>query len=96
MLMKQLSKIASAIVLLTTILVLSFATSTVNAFEVTATISLIHSGGYYGVAYDSLMGEVFIANGDTDSVTVISDSTNKVVATVPVGKVPYGTAYDSG
>ena len=66
MLMKQLSKIASAIVLLTTILVLSFATNTVNAFEVTATINLVHLGGYYGVAYDSSMGEVFIANGDHD------------------------------
>ena len=38
----------------------------VHTFEVGATISLSHSGGCYGLAYDSNMGEVFVANGDTD------------------------------
>jgi YVTN family beta-propeller protein len=60
-------------------------------------------------AYDSGRGEVFVSNGcggnascihggvDVNgSVSVISDSTNKVVATIPVGEQPRGVAYDSG
>ena len=31
-----------------------------------------------------------------NSVSVISDATNTVVATIPVGTTPYGVAYDSG
>ncbi len=38
----------------------------------------------YGVAYDSGKGEVFVANRDSYSVSVISDSTNSVVSTVSV------------
>jgi YVTN family beta-propeller protein len=49
-----------------------------------------------GVAYDSGKGEVFVANYGLDSVLVISDSNNSVVATVPVGSYPFGLAYDSG
>jgi YVTN family beta-propeller protein len=67
----------------------------VHAFEVGASISLSHSGGCYGLAYDSNMGEVFVANGDTNSVYVISDSTNQVVATIEVGPSPNCVAYDS-
>ena len=67
----------------------------VHAVEVTATISLGNYGGYYGLAYDSGKGEIFIANGDFDSVSVISDNNNTVVATIPVGRVPDGAAYDS-
>ena len=93
--MKHQKKTAFVLIVLTSILALSV-TTMVHAFEVVATISLSHSGGCYGLAYDSNMGEVFVANGDTDSVYVISDSSNSVVATVPVGKVPYGVAYDSG
>jgi len=94
--MKQLSKIASATFLLTIILLLSIAVYSAHALKAVATISLSYSGGCYGLAYDSRLGEVFVSNGDTDSVYVISDSSNSVVATVPVGKVPYGVAYDSG
>ncbi len=50
------------------------------------------------VAYDSGKGEVFVANPNQQSsnVSVISDVTNKVVATIPVGNYPQGVAYDSG
>jgi YVTN family beta-propeller protein len=46
------------------------------------------------VAYDSGKGEVFVAN--STNVSVISDATNKVIATIPVGSVPTGLAYDGG
>jgi YVTN family beta-propeller protein len=43
------------------------------------------------------MGEVFVANHDpSGTVSVISDSTNKIVINVSVGGDPYGLAYDSG
>ena len=60
------------------------------------------------MAYDSGKGEVLVAsdlpsvtNGSATSaqsgaVSVISDTTNKVVATVGVGLDPEALAYDSG
>jgi YVTN family beta-propeller protein len=50
----------------------------------------------FGVAYDSGKDEVFVTNVDDDTVSVISDSSNAVIATVPVGEVPQGLTYDSG
>ena len=49
-----------------------------------------------GLAYDSGRGEVFVANTNAGTVSVISDFTNTVVATVNVGNGPLGVAYDSG
>jgi YVTN family beta-propeller protein len=48
------------------------------------------------VAYDSGKSEIFVANNGAASVSVISDSTNTVVANVTVGSGPVGVAYDSG
>jgi DNA-binding beta-propeller fold protein YncE len=62
-----------------------------------------------GIAYDSAKGEMFVtnagtnpgdisaANFNTGNVSVISDATNSVVATVTVGPFPVsaGIAYDS-
>ena len=50
----------------------------------------------YAVAYDSAKGEVFLAESGSSAVKVISDLTDHVVATVPVGTNPQGVAYDSG
>ena len=73
------------------------AVNAVHAVEVTATISVgTTSGGHYGIAYDSGRGEIFVTNLDFNSVSVISDSTNTVVATITVGSLPWGIAYDSG
>jgi YVTN family beta-propeller protein len=44
--------------------------------------------------YDSNKGEIFATSG-SDNVSVISDSTNTVIATITVGNDPYGLAYDS-
>ena len=48
------------------------------------------------MAYDPERGKVFVTNDDSDTVSVISDSTNTVVATIPVVHEPYGLAFDSG
>ena len=48
-----------------------------------------------GVAYDSGQGEVFVVNQGSSNVSVISDASNSVVATIPVVG-DGGMAYDSG
>jgi YVTN family beta-propeller protein len=53
-------------------------------------------GSLYGLAYDSGKGEIFASIATADSVAVISDDTNSVVATIKVGSVPMGIAYDGG
>src|SRR2546428_8216545 len=50
----------------------------------------------YDVAYDSAKGEAFVTGIGSNTVTVISDATNAVVASIPVGTSPLGVAYDSG
>ena len=53
--------------------------------------------GYYpvGLAYDPVRNEIFVANSADDTVSVMSDSTYEVVATIPVGNQPVGVTYDS-
>ena len=74
---------------------------------VVATVSLGTNPGPSGLVYDSGKGEIFVSydnvnyNGSNDSsnfVSVISDSNNSVVATVPLGNnaYPSSLAYDSG
>jgi YVTN family beta-propeller protein len=73
-----------------TVSVISDSTNTVKA-----TISGVGGGfGPYGIAYDSGKGEIFVASG---VVFVISDSTNSVIASIPIGgSCPTSVAYDSG
>jgi YVTN family beta-propeller protein len=52
-----------------------------------------NSGG--DLVYDSGRGEIFVANEGSNTVSIISDSNNTVVANVTVGSSPYGMAYDS-
>lgn len=49
-----------------------------------------------GMAYDSGKGEVFVANEYSGTVSVISDTSNTIVATIAVGSYPMALAYDSG
>ena len=53
------------------------------------------TSGPGGLAYDSGKNEVFVVNGN--DVSVVSDGTNQVVATVtlPTQSDPYALAYDS-
>jgi YVTN family beta-propeller protein len=73
------------------------AVSTVHAQSVTSTINVASVAG--SAVYDSGKGEIFVTSSNTNSgvfaVSVISDSTNAVVATITVG-VPGSMAYDSG
>jgi YVTN family beta-propeller protein len=67
---------------------------------------MITTGVAYGaaheIAYDSVKGEIFTSSGtpngegETPTVTVISDSTNTVVTTIQVGNYPREAVYDSG
>src|SRR2546425_10733047 len=58
-------------------------------------IATIPVGDYpFGVAYDSGNGYVYVANYNSNNVSIISGTT--VVATIPVGGGPSGIAYDSG
>jgi hypothetical protein len=51
------------------------AANAVHAIEVTATISVgTTSGGHYGIAYDSGKGEIFVTHSESNTVSVISDS----------------------
>jgi YVTN family beta-propeller protein len=45
--------------------------------------------------YDSVTGEIFVGDSDSNNISVISDATNSVVSTIPSG-TPYGLAYDTG
>jgi YVTN family beta-propeller protein len=70
--------------------------SVVASTSAWATLRQISVGGAPGgLAYDSSRGEVFVANIDSDTVSVISDSSDTVVATIAVGSYPFGVAYDS-
>ena len=70
-----------------------------HAIEVTGTVSVQQVPS--GLAYDPAKNEVFVVNTNAGTVSVISDSNNSVVATIPLGNpVPIGVAtwiaYDSG
>jgi YVTN family beta-propeller protein len=45
--------------------------------------------------YDEGRGEVFVSNEGSNSVSVISDLTNNVVATIAVGGFPFSVSYDN-
>jgi YVTN family beta-propeller protein len=64
-----------------------------NGQTVTATVPV--GTGPFGLAYDSAKDEIFVANQGSDTVSVVSDSNNKVIATVKVGGQPESAAYDS-
>jgi YVTN family beta-propeller protein len=58
----------------------------------------------YALAYDSGHGEIYVANSNDNTVSVISDATDTVVATISIANPhdpgapsePLGLAYDSG
>ncbi len=48
-----------------------------------------------GVAYDPLLGQLFVTDGGAHNVTVLNGSTNSVAGTpLPVGTDPFGIAFD--
>ena len=87
-------KIKPLFLLATLVIASSLVTPFARAQTVVATVTV--GSGPADLAYDSARGEVFVANDGSDTVSVISDSTNTVVATVPLpaGSSPFGAAYD--
>lgn len=49
---------------------------------------------WQGIVYDDSNGNVYAASWVSQNVSVINDSTNTVVDTIPVAGVPIGLAYD--
>ena len=94
--MKAKSLVAIPVFLI--LIALSFS-NVVRAIEVTGNISVQQDP--YGMAYDTAMNEIFVVNTNAGTISVISDSNNTVVATIPLGNpvpigVAYWIAYDSG
>ena len=88
----------SVIVFLFVLMLVGLAANTVHAVQVIGTIPVNTAGP---MAYDSGKNEIFVTNINTnhsasDSVSVISDTNNTVIATVTVGYGAYYLAYDSG
>ena len=93
-------KVSLFIILFAMILSVLASLCLVHAVEVTATISINASGP---IVYDSSRGEIWVthtqngrSNNPSNFITVISDSTNEVVATVPLSYNGYAMAYDWG
>jgi YVTN family beta-propeller protein len=96
--MKSSKKMFIAPILIGIILVLS-SVIMAHAIGVTSTITVQQEPA--GVAYDPAKGEIFVININAGTVSVISDNSNTVVATIPLGNpAPIGAAsaivYDSG
>ncbi|MDA4135563.1 MAG: hypothetical protein OK449_01015, partial [Thaumarchaeota archaeon] len=59
----------------------SLSTSSQSATSQSSGQTTVDDGGYsYSVAYDSTRGELFVANSQAGTISIISDSTNTVVA----------------
>jgi YVTN family beta-propeller protein len=84
--------------LLAFIFIIIFALSAANAVHAVGVITSPISVGNEpeGLAYDPAKGEIFVANGFSSSVSVISDSNNSVVATINLATSPGPIVYDSG
>src|SRR6266446_1958767 len=78
------------------LLMFSFSFVSMARASQTVVTTIPVGAGPFAVAYDSGIGEVFVANSENNTVSVISDVSNIVVATILVGGYPNGLAYDSG
>jgi YVTN family beta-propeller protein len=84
--------------LLAFIFIIIFALSAANAVHAVGVITSPISVGNEpeGLAYDPAKDEIFVANGFSSTVSVISDSNNSVVATINLATSPGPIVYDSG
>jgi YVTN family beta-propeller protein len=64
-----------------------------NGF-VTNTLPLPAGSAPFGIAFNPNNGNMYMTNFNTDSVSVISPSTNTVISTIPVGSAPFGIAFN--
>jgi len=66
-----------------------------NASGYLATTDVIPVGSApFGAAVDNATGDIFITNSGSNNVSVISGSSQKVIANIGVGAIPLGIAYD--
>jgi hypothetical protein len=91
--MKDLKKTCFISILVTIILASSVA-SAVHAIGVIGTITAVSSPSL--TTYDAGKGEIFVVDGNHNTIDVISDSDNSLVASVLMGADPTALAYDSG
>ncbi len=70
------------------------AANSVSAIGVTSTITVEPNPN--GIAYDSGKGEIFVSSMHNNTVSVISDTNNTVVATIKLESTPMGLVYDPG
>ena len=70
-----------------------YGTPTVSTNKVIGTISVKETP--YGVAFDSINGDVYVADEFSDYVSVINGATNNVIDNITVGTDPAGVAFDS-
>ena len=89
------SKMTTALLLLALLLLSSSTNPFAHGQAVVATVNV--GGTSYGVAYDSGKGEIFVTHFFNDSISVLSDTNNAVIATIHFGQnyEPVGIAYDS-
>src|SRR5208283_3001263 len=81
--------------LLGLIFIMFFALLTVPiAHSVAVNVTVTANSNPSGVAYDPYKGTVFVTNYGNNSVSVISDSINAVIANISVGPNPEGVACD--
>ena len=80
----------------TSVVVINDTADAVVATVPLAPYSIGGSGIGGGLAYDPATNEVFVADFDSNLVSVLAASNNTVVSTVAVGNDPTDVAYDSG
>lgn len=88
------SNLAAATLVLLAVAVIQMTLVPTHVRGQTTTATVTVEGSPTGLAYDPSRGEVFVANGANNSVSVISDTNDSVVSTVQVGQDPLGLVYD--
>ena len=91
-------KIWKAVGLFSIVIFMLSVAASAHAASLTTTIATYVTP--VGVVYDPAMHEIFVSNYDSDSIQVISDSTNQQVADISAALTqypgpPYNLAYDS-
>src|SRR3989339_812029 len=69
---------------------------TQSAAAAPTVVSTISVGSYpYGVGVNSSTNRIYVANHDSNTVSVIDGATNTVISTISVGSKPYGVGVNS-
>jgi len=66
----------------------------INTGQITYTGGEYNGSSPEGLAYDAANNYLYVANFDSNNVTVINCATNTIIGTIAVGSSPRGIAYD--